>query len=314
MQVVRANHEMNRKVAEQLRQMADLLSVQGANRWRVAAFRRAADLIAGLEQDVAALTLERGLPGLTDLPGIGPSIASAVREVVATGRWSRLERLRGQTDPARLFQVVPGLGPELAERIHDHLDADTLEALESAAHDGRLEEVPGVGPRRAAMIRAALASVLKNRRSGVKRWPDVDVILDVDAEYRKRAAAGDLPTIAPRRFNPDHEAWLPILHTDRDRWHFSALFSNSARAHQLGREHDWVVISYEADGVPEERCTVVTETSGPLRGRRVVRGREAACRSHHRARRGSPRGRGESRTHPRLNRALTGGEPWSWSH
>jgi putative hydrolase len=64
------------------------------------------------------------------------------------GRWRQLERLRGSRDPARLLQTVAGIGPALAQRIHDELQVDTLEGLESAAHDGRLEAVSGVGGRR----------------------------------------------------------------------------------------------------------------------------------------------------------------------
>jgi putative hydrolase len=103
------------------------------------------------------------------------------------------------------------------------------------------------------------------------------MLLEVDAEYRKASAAGRLPKIAPRRFNPVGEAWLPVLHAERGVWHFTALFSNSAQAHRLGRTRDWVVIYFSADRGPEGQRTVVTETQGALAGRRVVRGREAEC-------------------------------------
>ena len=77
---------------------------------------------------------------------------------------------------------------------------------------------------------------------------------------------------------PTREAWLPILHSERDGWQITALFSNTARAHELGRTHDWVVLFYERNG-DSGQCTVVTETHGPLAGRRVVRGRELECGS-----------------------------------
>ena len=51
-----------------------------------------------------------------------------------------------------------------------------------------------------------------------------------------------LATIAPRRFNPTGESWLPVLHTSRGDWHVTALYSNTARAHELGRTRDWVVL------------------------------------------------------------------------
>jgi hypothetical protein len=125
--------------------------------------------------------------------------------------------------------------------------------------------------------------------------PPVAVLLDVDREYREAAAAGRLPRIAPRRFNRSGEAWLPILHAERGAWQFTALFSNTARAHELGKTRDWIVVYFHTDTRGEGQRTVVTETHGPLTGRRVVRGREEECRIHHEA---SPRS-GEAPRRPR---------------
>jgi len=281
----------NARCADRLREAADLLEAQGANPFRISAYRKAADTVLGLQEDVAALIEREGTEGLEALPGVGRGIASALLEMVRTGRWIQLERLRGSADPAQLFMAVPGLGHRLAERIHDTLHIDTLEALELAAHDGRLESVAGVGPRRAAAIRSSLQSMLARGRprrmadvSGQPKaalGPTVDVLLDVDREYREKAEAGGLPTIAPRRFNPSGEAWLPVLHAMRGDWHFTALFSNTAQAHQLDRTRDWVVLYFYDDQHTEGQHTVVTETHGPLAGRRVVRGREAECRVHY---------------------------------
>jgi putative hydrolase len=200
--------------------------------------------------------------------------------MVRTGRWVQLERLRGAVAPEQLFQSIPGLGPELARRLHEHLDVDTLEALELAAHDGRLEQVPGIGPRRAAMLRATLGGMLTRTRPARRQRvlePAIDLLLDVDREYREKAERGALPKIAPRRFNLSGTAWLPSLHTERADWRFTALFSNTALAHELGRVHDWVVIYLHQDSGSDGQRTVVTETRGPAAGQRVVRGREAEC-------------------------------------
>jgi hypothetical protein len=137
----------------------------------------------------------------------------------------------------------------LARDIHDRLHVDTLEALEAAAHDGSLLTVPGIGERRAAAIRAGLAAALgrgQARRRGHGPLPAARLLLKIDAEYRKKAAADQLPKIT--------------------------------RAHDLGRTHDWVVIYFYDDDHRESQCTVVTETHGPMTGKRVVRGREAECR------------------------------------
>jgi putative hydrolase len=277
---IRAGSALNQQIAARLREAAELLEQQQANPFRVGAYRRAAETVAGLDEDVATLLGREGIEGLDALPGIGPVLAQAIAQMARTGRWAQLERLRGTVAPEQLFQSIPGVGPELARRIHEHLDVDTLEALEVAAQDRHLEEVPGIGPRRAAMLRATLAGMLARTRPARHPRniePGVDLLLDVDREYRREAERGALPRIAPRRFNPSGEAWLPILHTERGDWRFTALFSNTARAHELGRNRDWVVIYFHQDSGPEGQRTVVSETRGPSAGQRVVRGREAEC-------------------------------------
>jgi hypothetical protein len=270
------------QIADRVVEASDLLEAQGADRFRVGAYRRAADTVRALDEEPAAILDRAGLAGLEALPHIGRSLARAIDEMATTGRWGQLERLRGESGAEALFQTVPGIGPATARAIHDELGLDTLEALEIAAHDGRLQGVPGLGPRRTASIRAALAEKLARRR---RRGPDdhdepsVAQLLAVDAEYRRRAAAGELRRIAPKRFNPEGRAWLPILHTDADGWTYTALFSNTELAHRLGRTDDWVVVYFAKDGGPEHQRTVVTETRGSLAGDRVVRGREAECRS-----------------------------------
>jgi len=283
-----ATESLNARCADRLREAADLLQSQGANPFRVSAYRKAAGTVLDLPEDLQAVIDRDGLPGLEALPNVGRGIAAALLEMTRTGRWTQLERLRGSADPVQLLTAVPGLGHRLAERIHEELHVDTLEALELAAHDGRLESVAGVGPRRAAAIRGSLQAMLSRSRphrtvaaTGAVAEPTVAMLLDVDREYRRRAADGDLPTIAPRRFNPSGEAWLPVLHTTREPWHFTALFSNTAQAHQLGRTRDWVVLYFYDDEHAEGQHTVVTETHGPLIGQRVVRGREVDCRAHY---------------------------------
>lgn len=288
----------NEEIADPLERISLLLEEQGADRYRVRAYRRAADNVRAHSGSVSRLALDQGAEGLVRLPGVGRSIGGAILEFVATGRIGLLERLEGQVSPEDLFCTVSGIGEELAHNIHKHLGIESLEELELAAHDGRLEKVPGFGARRVAGVRDALAGILSRssrRRARQRRWaelnrelpssherPSVAELLNVDAEYRRRAAAGELRRIAPRRFNPRREAWLPILHARRGDWEMNVMFSNTARAHDLGMTDDWVVIYFEQDG-EEDQCTVVTETYGPLAGRRVVRGREEECREFYRA-------------------------------
>jgi hypothetical protein len=165
---------VNDVIAGKLREMADVLEQQRADGFRIATYRRAADTLEMLRQPVEDIVRMEGLPGLVELPSIGRGIGSAIVEMVTTGRWSQLERLQGELQPEHLFQALPGIGPELAARIHDALHVDTLE-----------------------------------------------------------------------------------------------------------KTKDWVVIYFHLDSEPESQCTVVTETRGPLVGRRIVRGREGECAVHY---------------------------------
>lgn len=275
----------NDGVATRLEAGADLLEQQGANPFRVGAYRRAAQKVRRLDRPLAEVLSQGGRGALVELPTIGHGIAAAVVEMLRTGRWSLLDRLQGDAEPESLLQSVPGIGPALAHRIYETLHVDSLEALETAAHDGRLEQVVGIGPRRAAAVRSYLAyrlgGGLTRRRRPSDDGPGIAVLLDVDREYREAAERGRLPTIAPRRFNPQRRRWLSIGHFERAGWHLSALFSNTARAHQLGRTKDWVILYFYDDDHREGQYTVVTETRGPLSGLRVVRGREEECRDYY---------------------------------
>jgi len=277
---------LNKQIAMKLAQAADVLEQQDANPFRVSAYRRASVTVSRLMRDIGELTATGGTAGLIELPNIGKGIASAIEQLVTTGRWAQLERLRGALDPAHLFQTVPGIGPKTAEQIVTALHIESLEALEAAASDGRLETVRGMGPRRIAGIRNSLATLLDKarRRPRVERGdgPGVQILIEVDDEYRRKAKRGRLSMIAPRRFNPEGKAWLPVLHTDRDGWHFTVMYSNTARAHELQRTHDWVVVYFYDGHQQEGQCTVVTEARGPLTGQRVVRGRELECREYYR--------------------------------
>ena len=277
--------EPNSQIAEKLRQAADILAAQGADVFRIAAYRRAANSLRALDSDLSIMAERGGRAALEAIPGVGISIAGAIGEMLTTGRWAFLDHLKGTASPESLFRSVPGIGDLLAHRVCKTLHVNTLEALEAAAHDGRLEQVSGFGHRRVAMVRAgscrdACPGSPQPLRS-IMRSPGSHLLLVVDREYREKATAGELIKIAPKRFNPKGEAWLPLLHTVRDGWHFTALYSNTARAHQLGREGDWVVIYFHKDNQAEGQRTVVTETRGEAAGRRIVRGREAECRGHY---------------------------------
>jgi hypothetical protein len=275
----------NRQIAEQLERIADVLEGQDANPFRVRAYRVGAQTILGLDRPAHEMVRLEGQAGLRRLPGIGVGLARVIEQLALTGQAGVSEDALTAED---VLATVAGLGPELARRVHEQLGIETLVDLEAAAHDGRLAGVPGLGPKRVRAIRDSLAGRFR-RRPRLREAPrpaadepGVAELLDVDCEYREKSGAGALRRNAPRPFNPGGEAWLPVLRTRRGQRRYTALYSNTEAAHRSGATHDWVVIFQDGDD-GERRWTVVTAHTGPLRDRRVVRGREAECEAHYAA-------------------------------
>jgi hypothetical protein len=278
----------NQQIADRLDEIAELLEAQGANRFRVRAYRSAAQTLRNLKRQAHEILDERGVENLTRLPGIGVSLGRAIERLARTGRLGLLLRLRGHAGPEHLFVTLPGIGLGTASRIHEQLGIETLQELEAAAYDGRLSQVTGMGAKRIRGIREALAGRFRRRPAvpsipqpqPASQQPPLAELLDIDREYREKAKAGRLARIAPQRFNPTGEAWLPVLHTQRGSHHYTALYSNTARAHELGMTSDWVVI-YRDDHGGHGQWTIVTGRYGPLGGRRIVRGREPECADYY---------------------------------
>jgi DNA uptake protein ComE-like DNA-binding protein len=282
----------NDEIAGVLDRIAELLEAQGENVHRVRAYRNAAITVRQAKGSLAKMVKQGNGEKITGLPGVGEGLAQVITTYVETGQSNLLNRLMGEVEPEALFAQVPSIGEELAHRIVEELNINTLEELEQAAYDGRLRRVEGFGPERVNTVQVSLAGMLsraaqrkaRKRVKGVdnqeRAKPDIETLLSVDAEYREKAEAGELRKIAPKRFNPEGEAWLPVLNTERGGWKFTALYSNTARAHELGMTHDWVVLYFERDG-REDQATVVTKTSGPMERKRVVRGREAECQRYY---------------------------------
>jgi len=287
----------NDEVAAKLDAVADILEAQETNPFRVQAYRNAANIVRNLEHPVHEILTAEGEEGLQRFAGIGESLARSIAQLVYTNRLGLLDQLRGETRPERVLATVPGIGPKLAGLIHEKLEIDTLADLSAAAYDGRLAQISGFGPRRLRAVRESLAGRLRPRlqpqssgrvhaETGAEEdQPVVAELLDIDREYREKARKGKLPHIAPRRYNPTGEAWLPVLHTERNATHYTALYSNTARAHELGTIKDWVVI-YRDDIHGNNihgngQWTVVTARYGALQRKRVVRGREKECQAYY---------------------------------
>ena len=147
----------NQQLADVFDEIASLLEAQGANLFRVNAYRTGAQTIRRLPTPAKQILEEKGIDGLMHLPGIGNSLAHAMEHLIHTSRLPLLDRLRGDDMAERLFTSVPEIGPKFAKRLHEELGIETLNELELAAKDGRLGQVHGMGPKRVQAVLESLA-------------------------------------------------------------------------------------------------------------------------------------------------------------
>ncbi len=147
----------NPDIARALADLADLLEIQGANPFRIRAYRNAVHTV----QDETTPLRARVAAGekLTDLPGVGKDIAGHITELLATGKLSLLEEL-GREIPLSLIELtrIPGLGPKKAKKLWQELGVTDVAGLEAAVRAGKLLHVEGFGAKSAQKILESIAS------------------------------------------------------------------------------------------------------------------------------------------------------------
>ena len=155
---------VNATIAATFDEIADLLDIQGANPFRIRAYRNAARTVGELGTDLKTL-MQRGTQ-LTDIPGIGEDLANKIQEILATGKCQFLERLHKEVPPAVTELLrIPGLGPKRVKALWHDLEIQTLEQLLRAAEDGRIRTLHGFGEKtEQKILEAAQAHVSEGRR------------------------------------------------------------------------------------------------------------------------------------------------------
>lgn len=196
----------NEDIAHAFDEIADLLEIEGANPFRVRAYRNAARSVRGLEQEVADLVAEGA--DLTRLPGVGKELAAKIIEMLETGRMQALERLQ-QEVPASVEELlhIPGLGPKRVKTLYQSLGIETIKQLERAARAGKVRTLPGFGAgiekkilhaldvHRVAERRFLRATVVPYAKALTAYLRKVSNVLDVvvAGSYRRgKATVGDL--------------------------------------------------------------------------------------------------------------------------
>jgi len=157
----------NSEVADHFDLLADLLELDGAESFRVMAYRRAASRMRETSGSVAQLALDGKAK---QLQGIGKTIEEKIVELVETGKIAALEKKRAGVPPeVVLFMRLPGLGPKTAARIWRELGVETLDELKAAAEAERLRTLAGLGAKSEEKILAALAFQAQTAEAGDRR-------------------------------------------------------------------------------------------------------------------------------------------------
>jgi DNA polymerase (family X) len=186
----------NREVAQLFDRVADMLSIRGDQIHRVLAYRRAAESVADLGRDINQVY---AAGELTDIPGIGKTLAEKIEEMLTTGRLEFYERLAKEIPPSLVEMLrVEGLGPKRVKQIYDSLGVATLAELSAAAESGKLRDLPGLGAKSEAKLVMAIAALARHgddRMPLGEAWPLAQEILAALAELPgvgQTAVAGSL--------------------------------------------------------------------------------------------------------------------------
>jgi DNA polymerase (family 10) len=186
----------NVEIAHLLNQYADLLEIQGADLFRIRAYRNAARTIESLSQSVAQLLAEGKDLQKLKLPGIGKGMTEHIEEIVKTGTLGALKELRKKL-PATLDELleVEGLGPKRTKLFYEKLGISSIGELEKALDSGKVEQLPGFGKKTVEKIRRSIHHIGK----GPKRFElsDADQLvrplidhLRADGDIEKLEVAG----------------------------------------------------------------------------------------------------------------------------
>ncbi|MEW6379198.1 MAG: DNA polymerase/3'-5' exonuclease PolX [bacterium] len=199
----------NSDIAAVFIRVADLLEIEGANVFRVRAYRNAARTIASLPFSLADILAEH--EELPKLPGIGKDLAGKIAEIVRTGTLSQLREIESRIPPA-LSQLmkIPSLGPKRVQAIHEELHVSTLDELETAAREGKIRALFGFGQKTEEKI---LEEILqkKEKKERIKLAVAEEVASSIVNYLRKAAGVQEVVVAGSYRRRKEVVADLDIL-------------------------------------------------------------------------------------------------------
>jgi DNA polymerase (family 10) len=196
-----ASLPQNAEVAEQFELLADLLELEGAESFRVIAYRRASARMRDTSGSIAQLALDGKAK---ELQGIGKTIEEKIVQIVEEGEIEALTKRKGLIPPGVvLFMRLPGLGPKTAARIWKELGITTLDELKLAAENEQLRALPGLGAKSEEKILKALAFKAENpdegRRLLGEGLPAVQAVVTVLREHPAAIAVSEAGSVRRRK-------------------------------------------------------------------------------------------------------------------
>ncbi len=178
----------NATIADILQEIAGMLELQGENRFKIQSYRRAADTLLNMPDDIRAVW--RG-GQLQELPNVGEAIASKIDELLRTGHLGFHERLRAEIPPGLLaLTAIPDVGPKTALALHQALGISSVATLEAALDSGQVGKIPGFGPKSVENLRAGLAAM---RRRTADQRTMLSVARPLAEGIVQQLRAADLP-------------------------------------------------------------------------------------------------------------------------
>jgi DNA polymerase (family 10) len=213
----------NADVAEQFDLLADLLELEGAESFRVLAYRRAATRMKETSGSIAQLALDGRAK---ELQGIGKTIEEKIVQIVEHGEIEALAKRRDSVPPeVVLFMRLPGLGPKTAARIWKELGVSTLDELKEAAESERLRGLAGLGAKSEEKILKALAFRAENPDEGRRLLgAGLPAVLAVVSVLREHPAAVHVSEAGSVRRRKETFRDLDIIATATDPAELTAFF------------------------------------------------------------------------------------------
>ena len=199
----------NKEIARYFYEIADMMEIKGENRYRILAYRRAADQIVGHVRDIADVWREGTLQ---EIPGIGKAIAGKIDELLTTGRLSFYEKLSEEVPPSVLTLLsIPDVGPKTARLLHQELGLTSIPEVEEAARKGRIRKLRGMAAKSEANILRGIEMlhrlsdrvllgvalpVAEELMAGLRQCPEAKRVTAAGSLRRCRPTIGDIDLLA----------------------------------------------------------------------------------------------------------------------